>query len=79
MSCVCDGGSTVAISLPDRRNLLLEGYDDSPPRRAPAAPETASGGWVVSMGPRLNTTSARFTGLDVHAHTDTPQSGPSVV
>ena len=39
----------ICISLPDRPNLLLEGYDDSPPRRAPAAPETASGGWVVSV------------------------------
>ena len=46
----------------------------SPPRRAPAAPETASGGWVVSMGPRLNTTSVRFTGYNVHANTMTRRS-----
>ena len=30
------------------------------------------------MGPRLNAPSAQFTYFDVHAHTDTPQTGPSL-
>ena len=68
---------TWGISLLERRKLLFEAFGVSPPRRAPAAPETASGGWVVSMGPRLNAPSAQFTYFDVHAHTDTPQTGPS--
>ena len=68
-----------AISLPEPRKLALEAFGVSPPYGAPRGPELAPAARGVGMGPRLKTPSTQFTYFDVHAHTDTPQSGPSAV
>ena len=89
--CVCvrslgkraggDSGGAVHghISLPESRKVALEAFGVSPPYGAPRGPELAPAARGVGMGPRLKTPSTQFTYFDVHAHTDTPQTGPSAV
>ena len=69
----------VGISLPESRKVALEAFGVSPPYGAPRGPELAPAARGVGMGPRLKTPSTQFTHFDVHAHTDTPQTGPSAV
>ena len=61
------------------RKVALEAFGVSPPYGAPRGPELAPAARGVGMGPRLKTPSTQFTHFDVHAHTDTPQTGPSAV
>ena len=70
---------SMPISLPESRKVALEAFGVSPPYGAPRGPELAPTARGVGMGPRLKTPSTQFTYFDVHAHTDTPQTGPSAV
>ena len=72
-------GRNLPISLPESRKVALEAFGVSPPYGAPRGPELAPAARGVGMGPRLKTPSTQFTYFDVHAHTDTPQTGPSAV
>ena len=74
-----DPTKSSAISLPEPRKLALEAFGVSPPYGAPRGPELAPTARGVGMGPRLNAPSAQFTFFDVHAHSDTPQTGPSAL
>ena len=75
----CADGAALSISLPESRKVALEAFGVSPPYGAPRGPELAPAARGVGMGPRLKTPSTQFTHFDVHAHTDTPQTGPSAV
>ena len=75
----CRRPKRLSISLPESRKVALEAFGVSPPYGAPRGPELAPAARGVGMGPRLKTPSTQFTYFDVHAHTDTPQTGPSAV